>query len=144
MSWASRCNVHAAAWHVPMLGPKTVGSAIPIQTLKKNEKRRSSANFYRRSQFPAGLYSARYLESGGTRAGGPRHGATQERKDSRCNRTVGHTISLPAGTGLQCLDLFGMPRTTCRTVSAPRSDFDSGWRLLSQERGGGELVRYES
>jgi len=31
-----------------------------------------------------------------------------------------------------------------KTVSAPRSDFDSGWRLLSQERGGGELVRCES
>src|SRR5260370_17472722 len=120
MSWALRVKVHGAAWHVAMVGPKAVGSAIPIQTLKKNEKRRSSANFYRRSQFPAGRYSARYLESGGTRAGGPRHGATQERKDSRCHRTVGHTISLPAGTRLQCLDLIWIALTTFRTGSAPR------------------------
>src|SRR5258708_12478090 len=98
MRWASRCNVHAAAWHVPMLGPKTVGSAIPIQTLKKNEKRRSSANFYRRTQFPAGLYSARYLESGGTRAGGPPHGATQEPKDSSCHPTLQPTPSIPPAT----------------------------------------------
>src|SRR5260370_28167916 len=114
MMWASWCHVRAAAWHVAMAGPKTVGSFRPIQTLKKNEKRRSSANFYRRSQFPAGLYSSRYLESGGTRAGGPRHHATQERKDSRCHPTEGHPISLPAGTTPHTPALFLLSVDTSR------------------------------
>lgn len=99
--------------------------------LKKSPHPEPGADFYRRSQFPAGLHPAHHLEPGGPSARGPRHRRTQEREDLGRRRTLECPLPLRASSAFQCLHLFGLLAPTGPPLPPPRGHPPSGQRLLS-------------
>ena len=91
------------------------------------------AHLHRRSQFPARLDDPRHLEPRRAPTGSPGDGRTREREDSRRHRTLAHAIRLPAGRRLQCHHVPRLPRTTRSAIPPPRSNSDSGQRLLHKD-----------